>query len=291
MDILRAVFVVLLLSSCLRAAGPTTKPVYDAMGFANKPDLGLKKIRLVSPPPEREDWIRLHAREAVKNGQILCFDIEHLPVDLRLATDCEVEVSMATLGRMVDQAHDEAPVRVGFYALMPTRDYWSPVQYLYATDPKADPWWTNNRAKFTAQHKLWQKTNARFRFGRDAGGRFTAVGLADRVDVLFPSLYTFYKDQAAWDRYAQGNLDEARKYSKKVYPFLWMQYHNSTVNGWQLLEPEYFAHQVAWCLEHADGVVLWGAYEPDGKPLLWDEKAPWWVATKKVLIEKGVLKP
>jgi hypothetical protein len=227
----------------------------------------------------------------MKNGQILCFDMESLPLDLRFASDTQVETSMRTLAGVIDQAHDEAPVRVGLYSLMPMRDYWSPVQFLKASDPNAIPWWKNQLAKFTTQYRAWQATNSRFNFMRDADGQTNnPIGLADKVDLLFPSLYTFYDDAAGWDLYAKGNIDEARRYGKLAYPFLWMQYHNSTPRGWQLLAPEYFAHQVEWCLDNADGVVLWGGYDASGKGLPWDENAAWWVATKKVLVERGVLK-
>ena len=57
--------------------------------------------------------------------------------------------------------------------------------------------------------------------------------LGDAVDIIFPSLYTFYSDSASiscWPSYAQANIREARIYGKPVVPFLWMRYHST--NAW-----------------------------------------------------------
>ena len=50
--------------------------------------------------------------------------------------------------------------------------------------------------------------------------------LAGAVDILFPSLYTFYTDQGGWVRYAYAQIAEARRNAngKPVYVFYGQQY-------------------------------------------------------------------
>jgi len=72
--------------------------------------------------------------------------------------------------------------QVGFYSDLPVRDYWRAI---------------GNRDG--AKYKSWQQEND------------TLSDLAEHVDVVFPSLYTFYEDTAGWVRYAQANLAEARR--------------------------------------------------------------------------------
>jgi hypothetical protein len=98
--------------------------------------------------------------------------------------------------------------------------------------------------------------------------------LAEWVDFVLPSLYTFYDDPAGWRQYASVTLEEARRYGKPVYPFLWFEYfdgnlllhgHEVTIADWR--------DELKLCRERADGVVLWGGYERN-----WNESAAWWRA-------------
>jgi hypothetical protein len=91
-----------------------------------------------------------------------------------------------------------ATARVGMYATRPLDDYWTPVA-------------------FPLNMAAWHNAN-------DA-----LSGIAEECDVLFPSLHTFYDDQIGWVTYATANIAEARRCGggKKVYPYIWMDYHNS----------------------------------------------------------------
>ena len=47
-----------------------------------------------------------------------------------------------------------------------------------------------------------------------------------------------------WIQYANANIAEAQKYGKKVYAFLWLQYHNSNkTRGGQYIDREYWRIQ------------------------------------------------
>ena len=73
--------------------------------------------------------------------------------------------------------------------MLPIRNYWAPV--------RGD----------SAAISDWQAENRRLQ------------RLADAVDIIFPSLYTFYDDPAGWVTYAVANIKEARSYGKPVYAF------------------------------------------------------------------------
>ena len=135
------------------------------------------------------------------------------------------------------------------------RDYWTPVE--------------NNPAKMRA----WAEANDALK------------GLASHVDVIYPSLYTFYDDPEGWKKFAKANLQEAKRYGKPVYAFLWPMYHDSNklLSG-KPIPADVWRMQLETCLEYADGVVIWGGYKE-----LWNEEAGWWKETKAFLarIEAG----
>lgn len=232
---------------------------FDALNYANRPDLGLPRLYLT----DREFWAGTYpnydtsrgdeqrtrelARRVSDSGQLLCLDIEHWPVDIRTASDAEVERSIDLISEIIDWIRDERPgVRLGLYGVLPIRDYWSPV-----TGGKWLP--------------LWATANGRLRKARDKRGRFIAEGLADRVDVLFPGGYVFYDDLAGFEKDLRANAREGRRYGKQLYLFYWLQFHNSNPTlGGQLVPPSFceVMHRVAE--EEADGCVLWS-----------DEKTAW----------------
>jgi hypothetical protein len=110
--------------------------------------------------------------------------------------------------------------------------------------------------------------------------------LASAVDVLFPSLYTFYPDQAGWKKYAIAQIEEARRYGKgkPVYVFLWPQYHESNrILGGQYLPTDYWLLELETAKQYADGIVIWGGWGSDNRPAKWDDQALWWGKTKEFM--------
>jgi len=99
------------------------------------------------------------------------------------------------------------------------------------------------------------------------------------VEVIFPSLYTFYNDQKSWDIYAKGMIEEARRYNKPVYVFLWPEFHvsNRILKGKEI-PAKFWRHQLELCRGLADGIVIWGGWQER-----WKEDAPWWIETKAFL--------
>ncbi|MBI1195105.1 MAG: hypothetical protein GC138_04600, partial [Gammaproteobacteria bacterium] len=111
--------------------------------------------------------------------------------------------------------------------------------------------------------------------------------LVKSVDVVFPSAYTFYRDQAGWKRMAVAQIMAARSYEKPVYVFLWPHYHDSNkfLSGYYIGD-EYWRMELETVRQYADGVVIWGGWG-NGKPQIWDDHAAWWEVTKKFLRDLG----
>ncbi len=259
------------------AASPATKPakvftVFDAMLFKDKPDLAGHWVKpMVSlgaslfatkqrPSPAQmeqpdESLLRATARSLARRKTIIVsMDIEHWPTT---GDPDEVAATVEKYVKIAQWMHDEVPgLRLGFYGVPPVGDYWN------AQQPVDSPRYQN-----------WQKQN-------DA-----LMEIARQSDVLFPSLYTFYENQAGWVTFAKANIAEARRYNKVVYPYLWPEYHDAAspeLRG-KPIPAAYWRLQLETVYEHADGVVIWGGWQKT-----WDEQAPWWQETLKFLKEKGI---
>lgn len=212
-----------------------------------------------------------YAKQCHEQQIPLVLDEESVPLDIRRYTKQEVDGGIIKFCHWVDLVHDNYPdVKVGWYAMVPMRDYWTPYQYLYtletlATNPN-QPWYQGNLPKFKANYEAWQACNAYLR------------PIADKVDYIFPSLYTFYEDRHGWEIYAKANMAEARKYGKPVYPFIWMKYHDSSKLAGQDVPADYWRMQLDIIKANADGIVIWGGWlEP------WNENAGWWRVTQDFL--------
>ena len=235
-------------------------PVFDALLYRGKPttvQLGLQPISVINahafwgPNQDRDEPIERQVRAAARwfpKDRIICLDVEHWS-----AKGPQVDQSIRKLKSILMWVRDERPDLVlGYYGVMPLRDYWR------ATREPADE-----------QFKQWVAENRRLE------------ELAQHVDVIFPSLYTFYVDEDGWQAYALANLKQARRYGKPVYAFLCPQFHDSNVKlKGQHLSGEYWAKQLRVCRMHADGVVIWGGWLQ-----WWDDQAPWWWRTVRFLHE------
>lgn len=249
--------------------------VFDATAYGSKPGLtkyGIQPIRVIygqeiwddvrnMDPLPSHSKVRGLARQLAINNRIVVLDVEHWPVK---PTDGDVADGMSKLLTLFRWFKDGAPsVQVGYYSLLPIRDYWRAIK------PKDHP----ERIK-------WQSENDNL------------VPLADSVDALFPSLYTFYDDKAGWVRYAEAQIAEARRIggNKPVYVFLWPQYHDSTPLGLTYIDPEFWRLELEIAKAHADGIVIWGGWDFAKKARAeWDESAAWWQVTKQFLHDNELI--
>lgn len=244
-----------------RAAGGFQ--LFDATRFNGKPDdldrCGLRPIRVVYvndlwPGRDRDepdlDFIakKTVPMLAASRPDRLVLDIEHWEAD-----------GIDKLIAVVREVKRHMPgVRVGYYGLLPVRDYWS----------------------------FQPGKEGRLIAYRQEAARWTA--LLPEVDDLYPTLYTNYRDPDGWQRMADAMLEAARGMGKPTYPFVWPQYHDTSKDiGLQPIEGDFWRHQLdtikdAGCA----GAVIWGTLAPGGRGpdgkvrrLDWDAQAPWWQAT------------
>jgi hypothetical protein len=187
-----------------------------------------------------------------RDGAPIVLDFEDF--DLR-GSDRTVAQSVGKLDRILGTFRAAAPTRqFGFYTILPVNDYWRTV-----------------KPQLGAEYRSWQRDTDR-----------VSKPLEPKVDALFPSLYTFYEDQAGWTRNATEQICEARRISDKpVYVFLWPEYHDGDQrHRGKRIDRAYWRMQLETAYRLADGVVLWGGYDLAGdKPRRWDPREPWWQET------------
>ena len=233
--------------------------VFDGLLYQGKPDLGrlgIVRIGGVNPPvvnnrsADTVDEAQVRATLQVLQGYtgVVYLDYEQWAISQIPAP--QIADNIKKLVRVAQIAHQAIPsARIGYYGLLPCFDYWS----LVKNDQK--------------QIKLWQDCNVRL------------DPISDQVDVIFPSLYTFYNDPQGWDIFAAAQLQAARRYNKPVYAFLWPEFHvsNRLLKG-KNVPGNFWRHQLEFCRARADGVVIWGGWQEQ-----WDENAEWWIETKGFL--------
>ncbi|MFA7229791.1 MAG: hypothetical protein WC071_00835 [Victivallaceae bacterium] len=224
-----------------------------------------EKIQAVPPSDE-------HIGSLVKNittpKSPVIYDIEHWPLDIRKSVKTVADDDIATAGnKTVDASMDKMihiisesrkvnpNVKYGYYACVPLREYWVPVE--------------NN----PEQMKKWREANDYLK------------PLADSVDVICPSLYAFYDDHDGWVKYAKANIAEAKRMAngKPVYAFLWPKYHNSNKeDGKKFIEGDFWKLQLETVYNSGvDGVIIWDSplvvNNPEDK--VWDPNREWWKET------------
>lgn len=122
-------------------------------------------------------------------------------------------------------------LKVGFYGVVPKRNYFGAIKSVDGNE-----------------HRRWLASN-------DVGQK-----IADSVDILFPSLYTFYPDEDRWMLFAQRQVQEAKRLAphKPVIAFIWPRYHESNyLLGGRYIGKHFLYHQLDVLSKIADGVIVW----------------------------------
>lgn len=253
---------------CKRPANRPFK-VYNALFYKEIPDLsrhGLKPIYVMgtniwapgakrSGPPDPA-LVRRYVDGLPRDGAPIVLDYEDFDMTV---SPGQARAGIASLTGILSAFRKAAPDRqLGFYGYLPLTDYWR------AVDKSDSP-------KFLSL----RRDNNR------------VAPLAGKVDALFPSLYTFYDDEAGWVKRATAQICEARRLSSKpVYVFLWPDYHGNggKTDAPRLIAPRYWRLQLDTARAHADGIVIWGGWDfkANGKQR-WNPDAPWWNETLKFM--------
>jgi hypothetical protein len=265
---------------------PTTRPrsamvIYDSLiSYKDKPDtrkLGLRPIyvadrefwrggdtseRADTSEPDEASCRKLGAKVAAM-GCPLVIDIEHWPCDVRSASRAEVSKTIDKFTKIVRwcRAGARRKLKIGCYGIPPICDYWTVI----GNDP--------------AKLKQWHEANAVW------------MDFAREVDFIFPSLYTFYGPdyfdgkgdyKADWVRFANANIEQAKRYGKPVAGFLWPRYHSSNAKfKEQFIDADYFRLELQTCRDAGIDVVLWDWSGFDNfKPFDWRASGTWWDAAR-----------
>ncbi|CAK0754690.1 exported hypothetical protein [Gammaproteobacteria bacterium] len=287
-------------------------PIFDALTYKGKPDssaLSLRKIHLIDRNPDKseppnEEGVRQIVAEISKTeaSPVIVFDIEGFqhPTEIRRDAKSAVDAELAYLNQLVFWAKStNKSVKVGFFAIMPRVDYWTPNLYRAATENPTDSRWSADTANIQTHMKNLMKANA------------YVAALADKVDFIYPELYTPYDSYKGnpfgvnyhgWEQFAAFTISEARKYHKPVYPFVFNGFIDGAATVYRFRKPAFdpaigpfpgwrpmsyscpdglWSKEIAYLRAHADGMVLWGT----GSFLrqTWNDVADWWQETVKNL--------
>lgn len=184
-----------------------------------------------------------------QNPDVVVIDIEAWPLKAGM-TATEITANINKFKKVIAVFRRELPkTKIGIYLLLPERNWLAPC---------GDP------AKVASRTKSWHERNLKL------------VPLADAVDIIFPSLYTFYSDPTCWNTYAAANIKEARLYGKPVWAFLWMKIHTTGAS----IPATFWRQQLNTVYRLADGVIVWSKASSTDK---WSYTAPWWVQTADFL--------
>jgi Hyaluronidase len=249
-----------------RTASASGFVAYDGTLYLQKPDLtpfGLSPITVIysaSMWNSAEDRlsvpnakvIRTLALQARSSTGIAVVDIESWP---NVGFPAKVADSVQKYQATIQLFKQSAPsLRVGYYGVVPIFNYKDAIS-----------------GSDSPGYRAWQATNSRI------------ASAAQGADVLFPAIYTFYKDQDGWRKVAIAQIEEARRiaHGKPVYVFLWPQFDEAGKGG-DYLPRDYWRMELETARQHADGVVIWGGWKQT-----WDNNAPWWLETQSFLKEIG----
>lgn len=259
-----------LLAGMARAHAEQTNRAFsarNAMRFFNMPDtghLGLPPVPVVyagqmwpkqaSKADPDIDYLTSKTipdlRSKTTDLDLVIIDIEHW--HLADPPPEEIERNISRYISVVDAFRHHMPgTRLGFYGMIPVRNYWAPVK------------------RQVSALARWHNENRRLQ------------RLADSVDIIFPSLYTFENDLDAWTAYAMANIEQAKQYGKPVHAFLWPQFHKSR----HTIGAPFWRAQLETVYQHADGLVIWSPAR--GRPR-WEPDAAWWLETVAFLEKTGL---
>lgn len=247
--------------------------VFQAMFYGNMPDWGLYGIEpayvidrgIWNDEKNSRDANQAKIRAVVAalpaDGGPIIINIENLDLHRRNKAITANVRELALIGSWFKTAAGKRPV--GYYGLAPLADYWR------AIDIPA------------GGVRDWQRDNDR------------AAPINAKLDYIFPSLYTHYRDEAGWVRQAKAMVCEARRISgKPVYAFIWPEFHPSTVDAGREVPGEYWRLQLQTLHDVADGVVIWGGYDIQrDRQRPWDDDSAWWRVTREELAHWQASKP
>lgn len=191
-------------------------------------------------------------RNTVRNLPPTCkyfiIDIEHLPYDIRHDTYpySQVNATIQKFNSIITWIRSERPdLKIGFYGVIPVPVYWEIQNYVGSLQSN-EPWWVAQRPAFLAEYQKWQQANNYL------------ASLASKVDFIGPTLYDPYPNSiAGWRNLTEKTIQEANRYNKPVYPFVWFRINN-VEHGYAMISPSQMRQQFEGVKQYgADGMIIW----------------------------------
>lgn len=225
------------------------------------------------------------------NRKIMVLDIEQFGVDA---------VGRYQMHKAIDTIKKHNPsVVAGFYGYLPHRSWWDTVLHLKNIESMS----AGGPATFLPYDTYLQRYVKIMEMNKPFLEKetYSEHSLSQKIDAVFPSCYTFYRDQVKypilnndpdvdrWKHYCLDQIKEARKYNKRVIVYLWPYFHSTfsttpTTNPKGYMKGDFWRYQLEFAHKHADGVVLW--HGGINKTTAVNEE--WWAETVKFLQEKGL---
>jgi hypothetical protein len=286
-------------------------PVFDSLvradkvggryGYLNIPEsekLGLGRFTFVNQGPKLfdEEAIRnlVATASAADPSPVLFFDIEdkRFPYDIRHTSKEAVNGTITYFGQIADWVHAANPqAKLGFYGAPVVGDERTFISFYLMCLRQSNPHWRDNPQNLAPERDI--TTRIKTAYAELVAANDYMTPLAAKVDIIFPAFYTwrdaFLSDPLgsasafSWHRDAGWRdlmllvLENARRFGKPVYPFIWAQYHNMLAppKGGSEIPIELWRKQIAFVRQHADGAALFGVGKaaPGGE---WRDFQPWW---------------
>lgn len=240
--------------------------VFNAMVYGDMPNLirdGLSRIQAVYhvhlwPAGMAMDQPHIPTIKAyaakLKTDFPVVINVEHWEIE---NDDEQSSKNIQKLIDVIDAMKEVNPdLQIGYYRLLPMRNYWASLQ-----------------PRDSTQYKAWQQVNDRLKV------------LGKKVDFIAPSLYTFYEDTVGWEKYARESIREAKQYGKPIYPYIWPQYHHGGTykdNSRPFLPSDVFRNQLEFLKDRVDGTIIWGGWDKNGR-MDWNDDIAWYEETKKFM--------
>jgi hypothetical protein len=250
------------------------KPDFSSYGvrplhIAYEPRLFSDSSRTTRPPDAMpvDELVRVQADAArASHSEYLVIDIESWSVYKSTQYPQQVAENISRYMRTVEQARRIAPqLKIGLFGPLPVHS-----GYDRLIAPKDSP----------ADVEMLRDNNNLF-------------PLAAVVDAIFPIGYTLTDNREEWRYALKKSVDEANRLNPRVpiYVFLWSRYADyapvpdALRSRW--IDREYWRYQLAAAYELADGIVLWGGWDPEhNRPQQWDPAAAWWEETASFLRDR-----
>lgn len=180
------------------------------------------------------DTVRSYLSETFADAppEILTLNIEHWPVGENASAE-EISSSTSKLIEIIDAAKEVLPeVQIGLYSTFPYGHYWNISR---GKDGAVE--------KFLAHNEM-------------------ASEIANHIDIIFPSLYSYYNEFEEWRDYANILIDYSQSFGKPVIPFINPKFHPYNKElAWKAIPEELFVKQMNFVSTKVEAVQVWDTYK------------------------------